>query len=657
MTTKHLIYQFKTAIRDALASKKDVRAVMRACSGKQRFPVSRWVRDLEALQTTAIEKHKKYARRGSPQSLMSTTGSAGPPEAGIPNSRPGSNGSQTAGNDEKLPEILRSFGGRECTRHTRNFLHESQNPQNNGFPSGVEEGFSDEQVDVAFYGDAPVASAQSHGLSRSCHCYWEPQVGAGPGGEIDDQDPSFHALAEGLAESQLGTPPLVTSGMNSPTRLGIRDVALSAQNVDSSHLSLLSVQGVIKEKQDYNLQKVDPFFTDSTREYAKVFKKKLENLSAKNSERQLCIEEYLSKSEKDWFNRYRAAKLGRSSLGAAPASSAFRLKINSKPPTLRSSQTREEDQFPLWKGYVPPSGLRRIFLARIGDWPLYSILLGLVCLIRCTYSALFKISNWSAQGQIIAANSYQVTLLTGEVGQRPEKLYVVTTIYLISSIIWWTLFRTLKPIFVLSIPFLVRFSVPAYECSEAKRISKSYGLAFFFVGLSPFARPGVSQAWMQNIATGLYAFASSSGSVFFGLNFGDEGNASPLHHLSNGIALTVWHTGNAPVTSWVYRACVIQGTQQIYVTALWYWGASLATHSPSESPGTSLNSKPHLVSGIGIGIAVLMWIVGIAIFRGLPDYYRQAPGKVPSFYRTLFHRKIVLVCKLVSKGSPTKMLD
>jgi alpha-1,3-glucan synthase len=251
--------------------------------------------------------------------------------------------------------------------------------------------------------------------------------------------------------------------MNSPTRLVTLD---ASGNGDSSHLSLLSVQGVIKEKQDYNLQKVDPFFTDATREYAKVFEKKLENLSAKNSEHQLCIEEYLSRSEKDWFNRYRAAKLGRSSSGATPASSAFRLKTSSKPPTRSSSQTRRDDQFPLWKGYVPPSGLRRIFLARIGDWPLYSILLGFVCLIRCTNSALSKISNWRLQGQIIAANSYQVTLLNGEVGQRPEKLYVVTTIYLISSIIWWILFRTLKSIFALSIPFLVRI-LGACLCSEA----------------------------------------------------------------------------------------------------------------------------------------------------------------------------------------------
>jgi hypothetical protein len=33
---------------------------------------------------------------------------------------------------------------------------------------------------------------------------------------------------------------------------------------------------------------------------------------------------------------------------------------------------------------------------------------------------------------------------------------------------------------------------------------------------------------MQNVATGLYAAASSSGSIYFALNFGDEGKFKPL---------------------------------------------------------------------------------------------------------------------------------
>lgn len=56
---------------------------------------------------------------------------------------------------------------------------------------------------------------------------------------------------------------------------------------------------------------------------------------------------------------------------------------------------------------------------------------------------------------MIAANSYQITLLNGEIGQTADKLYIVATIYLISSVMWWTAFRMLKSVYVLSIPFLV----------------------------------------------------------------------------------------------------------------------------------------------------------------------------------------------------------
>lgn len=85
------------------------------------------------------------------------------------------------------------------------------------------------------------------------------------------------------------------------------------------------------------------------------------------------------------------------------------------------------------------------------------------------------------------------------------------------------LYRTLKSFWVLSLPFFF------------------YGLAFLLIGLAPLATEHDGTKWVQNVATACYAIASSSGSLFFALNFGDQ--------------------GGAPVTSWVFRACVIQGTQ------------------------------------------------------------------------------------------------
>jgi alpha-1,3-glucan synthase len=61
----------------------------------------------------------------------------------------------------------------------------------------------------------------------------------------------------------------------------------------------------------------------------------------------------------------------------------------------------------------------------------------------------------------------------------------------------------------------------------------------------------------------------------------------------------------------VYRAYVIQGTQQIYVVALWYWGSKLVKISGS---GISLiETNSIIMIGIGVGIATLIWTVGFIL--------------------------------------------
>jgi len=108
------------------------------------------------------------------------------------------------------------------------------------------------------------------------------------------------------------------------------------------------------------------------------------------------------------------------------------------------------NEFTMAWDYKPPTGLKRLLLYRAGDWPLYSILL--------------------AFGQIIAANSYQITLLIGEVGETALQLYIVATIYAVSSAAWWLVFRKFKSVYSLSIPFVF------------------YGAAFFMIGMAPFSQ-------------------------------------------------------------------------------------------------------------------------------------------------------------------------
>lgn len=150
-------------------------------------------------------------------------------------------------------------------------------------------------------------------------------------------------------------------------------------------IAVLSKSEIQDEKPDNVLQNVTPFFSDPEKEYEAAFKQKLKKLSGKNSEYQLCIEEYLSKSEKSWFGKRRTAELTKPSKG----NDAEKL------PAAMGRDKDNDNGFGLGKDYKPPSGLKRLMRRKIGDWPIYSFLLAFVsetrhtihnisCLSRCT---------------------------------------------------------------------------------------------------------------------------------------------------------------------------------------------------------------------------------------------------------------------------------
>jgi alpha-1,3-glucan synthase len=625
MTTTHLLHQFKLAIDGALNSKPEVRAKMRARSAKQRFPVAQWIEDLEILQGTSIRIHNKEASKSNNRPVTPTCpmtprglGAMSPTFPGSGTQTPVGMHSREASyvNLRQLSEIgpqqrdtiisySNNNAGREMTEkpapglsrklslgvrsgpgHLNRPGRRGQGQQDLALPdrrdggdvSDIEEEESDDDFIDHYYGD------DEYTLTPE-------QAEEGRRLQNNPQSQSGRATPRELTRSaQFPSSPSVHSdmGLAPPTR-----PFLEPGNRLSS-ASVLSVDSIVGDKKDFKLQKVDPFFTDSHGDYARLFEKSLESLNAANSESQLCIEEFLVKSEKEWFDKFRDAKLGRLN---SPAPSVFRGKRGPSPvdsyygddASSRMSpddeQSQEDDEFLLGKDYVPPTGLRKWMQLRIGDWPVYSLLLGL--------------------GQIIAANSYQITLLTGEVGQTAEKLYGIATTYLITSILWWFVFRYFKSIVCLSVPWFF------------------YGLAFLLIGLAHFEHNEFTRGWIQNVASGFYATASSSGSIFFALNFGDE--------------------SGAPVKEWVFRACVIQGTQQAYVIALWYWGSTLTKASSQGLLTAETNiANTWKMTAICVPITVLLWGVGLLMFFGLPNYYRQSPGKVPSFYRSVFRRKIVL---------------
>ena len=693
-TTSHMLHQFKTAIKEALASKLQVRKMMRARSAKQRFPVAQWVEDLETLQTTAIKIHQKEAshvhgesytsrgrnrlRRASRVSFSSARSISPPREEPVDmyGNRRGSAQLELNDMHDRTPSPARivppgvgrtlSLGIRAGPGHaagSRSLMDRSNSPANgprirvSTIQDADDEGAEDDshEVDPEEYIVTPEEIAANRERDsqavalRSELLGHTPDFVAIPPRSLQ-QSPSNNSEPETTAprlEDNLLQPttPLYNRRRSS-SNLSVTSVdegllpppsPFYNQNRNSSTLSVgdegllppaspfynqkrnssnLSLNAVVGDHTDFKLQQVDPNFTDSNEEYFKAFEESLQKLDGSNSEGLLCIQEYLVKSEKSWFDEFRAAKLGRRrspspnpdarrlsrsrgrSPSASPGPSLFRRgrpsgsrersfieSRDASPVGSIASKEGSLDQFLLGDGYKPPTGIKLVAQYRIGDWPIYSIFL--------------------AFGQIIAANSYQITLLSGTIKNDAERFYIIATIYLVSSIAWWLVFRLVKSIYVLSVPFVF------------------YGLAFLLLGMSPLVHSVGGKSWMSNVASGMYATASSSGSLFFALNFGDE--------------------GGSPIKAWVYRACVIQGTQQIYLCALWFWGDYLTRLSNTGVVGgLSFNTSSITMTIVMVPVAFVLFGVGLLIYLGLPDYYRQEPGKVPSFYPSLFRRKIIV---------------
>lgn len=662
MTTAHLLHQFKQAIHEALSSKTEIRALMRARSAKQRFPVAQWVEDLEILQSTAVRIHDKVEAT----KRHSATGDLLGPSAWSSNwNTPGGSGAATPRTPtfgqsrvssyaalQSLTSRLRNIGG-----HSREVSQEVKVQRPGSSHSRTPSGLSRSASLGSRRGPGHIDAEDEHDNEEVNHSTFLPPVPdiegddtglrtgsmQNPNANSDDEDEEIDSAFEDDDDDDEDIPaPTETRGRyakvpfnddtlhsprsdtfwssrsagmemapipNSPSNTNFVDharpdsgllvppPAFTEKNRVSSSNSLLSMNSIVGEKTDFLLQKVDPFFTDSNGEFARAFEKRLEDLKGSNSESTACIEEFLVKSEKQWFDTFRNVKLGRhtaaysgrtsfhSSRDSRPTSAAPSIYGGNTDPDSQPDANNLAEEFLLGKDYKPPTGLRKWMQLRIGDWPVYAFFMGF--------------------GQIIAANSYQITLLTGEVGQTANKLYAIASIYLATSICWWVFFRRFQSRLCLSLPFFF------------------YGLAFLLIGVAHYGSTAGSRGWIQNVGTGFYAVASSSGSIFFALNFGDEGGAQ--------------------VKAWVFRACMIQGTQQIYVAALWYWGAYL-----NKRTNNALISTPNPISdtwkitAITLPLTVLLWVIGLVMWFGLPTYYRQAPGKMPSFYKSLARRKIVL---------------
>ncbi|ORX40442.1 hypothetical protein BD324DRAFT_677915 [Kockovaella imperatae] len=613
--TQHMLSQLTKTIKLALKSTEHERAILRARSAVQRFPVVEWRQRLEDFQRRSINTSRSHAGEhawgydqvgmsggfyqqdpGSQTSLVAGQwGRSATPDSTAPNS-PALHDRRLSGSPAErqgyFDNQLQPGNNRAANRvSAESFYDEDPNAQPLYFddkrksrPKFFQGGYDDE--------DAPSSQGSSdHGESTV----------VGSLRETPQTYDNFLAAANKQFAKQSG-------GRNAPDPYFESRNSMSGDmppsrpfTVHSRVSSFDSISSIVDEKGSSPLNKAMETFTDSDGEVAQAFVQKLRDLSAGNSQGDLCIEKFLIKSEKAFFDEVKKEKMSAMSvrsrdsfIHSRPQSmmDGFRPEsLSSRPPSIApysrsdyDDRTMAHDDYggSMYEENPDTEHMNRVqvFLQKsILGWPLYTIV------ISC--------------GQLLSATSFQLSLLGGTNTMTEIDLYIISSIFFVASIAWYTLFRMKPSVWVLTVPWIM------------------FGIAFILIGFPSLH--GIFTPHRQiisRVAVWCYAVASGAGFLFFGLNFGDEA----------GSATEVW----------VVRACVVQGLQQIWVSALWYWGYTLNGINPDQYV------TPTVIMYIVWPLSVISFIFAFLMFRGLPEYYHQIPPYVPNFFKTLVRRKLVI---------------
>ena len=379
---------------------------MRAISAKQRFPVAQWKRDLETLQSTSIKLHDKIVAKRSevrhkrgrggrmsgvtaphdtPQERLDTTATNTPEDFFLQrhswNTRPAS-AILVPQSDLEAPIPMGRITGpghepdANDVRAQWPMLEAPFAHDWNGQASASDSEIEDNVIDGYL-----VNSNEAEVRGRNVRSRFHPETDEAP---FTPASPKATPLSP-ETRSPIFSPS--TSGTVTPKGESEEEVFVARRMSLLAHppatirrietqLSLANVLNVVKDSQ---LQKVEPFFTDPTGLYYRTFERMLEGLNGKTSEGPLCVEEYLVASEREWFGRFHDAKMGVASHVGTPRTGTPAESLLNEP--LNDDHYDTDNamaQFFLPEGYESPTGLRKLLLIKIGDWPIYTFLLAFV---------------------------------------------------------------------------------------------------------------------------------------------------------------------------------------------------------------------------------------------------------------------------------------
>lgn len=543
--TNHMLSQLTKTIKLALKSTEEERAVLRARSALQRFPVVEWRQRMEDFHKRSIGQSRKLAGANAWRES----------DCDFSNHRP------VAETDDWDPVHMPQPTQPEWDNASLRSFNDG--PHTPGTPAM----WSADNLSTP-------GSAQEFGAGNDY--FSKSQRGSVATNNGEGFNNFLERANKTIGRDQRHAPdPFLEGGLMPNRPFGAHSRVSSVESITS----------IVEEKSNSPLNKAIASFTDSDGGVAAEFVQKLQALNSKNSEQELSIEKFLVKSEETFFGKVKKDKLTssaasirsghRDSVWGTPSGSLYSRPDSPNMQGEFDGQSFHEGGPP---DSVPMTRLQIAMSRELGGWPLYTIVIAL--------------------GQMLSATSFQITLLSGRNWADDVQLYILGAVFFAASAVWYPLFRLKPSVYVLAAPWIF------------------FGLAFFLIGL-PTIHEALHPAHkvLSNVATWCYAVASAAGFLFFGLNFGEEAGAA--------------------TEVWTLRACVVQGSQQIWVAALWYWGNSLNGRPDGYVP-------PWYIVLATWPLAVMSFIFAFLMLYGLPEYYRQTPPKVPHFLKTLFRRKLVI---------------
>lgn len=372
--TEHMLSQLTKTIKLALRSTQEERAILRARSAVQRFPVVEWRQRLEDFQKRSIAASRGLAGENAYYYDMDLTGPTGLYQ------HQNDSLASLAGGDwrnsiQSIPDSPQ-LGGHRGSVTPSPLASPSLSPtpqsgfedqrggypqhggyaQNNGYLTAGEPNKKANRASAdSFYEDDPDRrSAQGQQVpplyydrDQSPSADVNPANPAGPkfftgnayspnGGDIYEDDEqsergstaansyaqhggsmngqpydSFLAAANRqIAKQTKGTrDPFMERRQSMDSQAGF-DSPSRPFTAHSRQSSFDSISSIMDEKGSSSpLNKAIVDFTDSDGEVAQTFVQKLQILSADNSKNDLCIEKFLMKSEKDFFDVVKKGKM------------------------------------------------------------------------------------------------------------------------------------------------------------------------------------------------------------------------------------------------------------------------------------------------------------------------------------------------------------